>query len=54
MVAMLLLLALGIAEILTYKGVDIITRSWTHTIIGMFVTCAAPAVSALGAICIYF
>lgn len=38
---------------ITYKGIIVITKSWSHTIFGFVIVCCAPAVAAFGAVCVY-
>lgn len=45
---LLILTALSAGIIITYKGVQVITKNYYHTILGFVVSCAALLITALG------
>lgn len=48
MTLLLLLTAIATTQIIVYKGLHVITKTWFHTLLGMVVSCIAPLILALG------
>lgn len=53
MTCLLILTALGAATIVTYKGIQVITKNYYHTIFGLVVCCFTILVSLMGVIAKY-
>ena len=48
MVTLLLLTAIATTQIIVFKGLHVIVKTWFHTLLGMIVSCLAPLVLGLG------
>ena len=47
---LLFLTALSAGIIITYKGIQVITKNYYHTILGLVICCLAPAIMVLGVV----
>jgi putative effector of murein hydrolase len=48
MVTLLLLTSIATTQIIVYKGLQVITKTWFHTLLGMIVSCLVPIVLGFG------